>query len=313
MYYFAGHDKLMEYLKPCGGEHLEVSGWCGGEHFAATLPPSPSCNVPRVPFAALLLEGATLPTQPTLYTNVSSAAAMSERWHRDSLLHDDERKNTKVKAGDPWFLTQELYSGVAHSKVATMSIQEHVRNMRITPNKVPQYVFTSVENMPNATEHFLSDDVQLPSLLKGTLWTKLTLALGSSGTGMPFHDHDQAWLVLWHGKKRWFIFDSRNGLKLEKKTSNVDFVKKHYLSKSFQRFWSEGGWECTQEENELMFLPTHFIHAVINIGETIAMVGERCPNSEMRTETQRVCELDWPEDIGRRMPAQKLRDGGKRV
>ena len=62
-----------------------------------------------------------------------------------------------------------------------------------------------------------------------------------------------------------------------------------------------------------MFLPTHFIHAVINIGETIAMVGERCPNSEMGTETQRVCELDWPEDIGRRMPAQKLRDGGKRV
>ena len=56
----------------------------------------------------------------------------------------------------------------------------------------------------------------------------------------------------------------------------------------------------------MMFLPTNLIHAVINIGETVAVVGERCPSSELREDTLLVCESTWPSDIGHRLPVQKL-------
>jgi hypothetical protein len=308
MYYFVAHDVLTQYLNPCGlllADRVDpITGWCLGESFAATLPHNP-CNVPRVPFSTLFEAGATLPVAPTIFTNVSSSSATGERWRRSALLLDTERSNTKVQAGDPWLLTKQLFTGKRRREVITTTIQEHVLNMRrsrSTPE--PQYVFSRLS--PNKTFNFLSSDVHLPSLLSGKLWTKLTLALGSSGSGMPFHDHDHSWLVLWHGKKRWFIFDHRNGVKLPARMTNVEFAKTTYQSEDFQRFWKTAGWECTQEENEMMFLPTNLIHAVINIGETVAVVGERCPSSELREDTLLECESTWPSDIGHRLPVQKL-------
>lgn len=144
-------------------------------------------------------------------------------------------------------------------------------------------------------------------------WGHSTLALGVSGTGAIFHKHGPAANTVLFGKKRWFVYDERYGereefkkWKVSQREGGVGFeplwklvprkkeaglagwgeaekkvTMEHwavsengYRHPDFQEFWKDVGWECTQEAGEMIWVPGGQMHAVLNYGETIAVILE---------------------------------------
>merc|ERR1711971_1001316 len=81
-------------------------------------------------------------------------------------------------------------------------------------------------------------------------------------------------------------------------TNHQMMVGKYMHDQNFRKFWSQAGWECVQEPGEIMYIPWGYVHAVLNIGETIGIVGESC------TEKHPGCQA--PKTIGKRRPRQPL-------
>ena len=124
-----------------------------------------------------------------------------------------------------------------------------------------------------------------------------------------FHEHHSAITVLVFGKKRWMFFDhkaNRNGdyaINLDMDETNMDFLGRgprrgdYRTDDDFRKYWSEHGWECTQESGDLMYVPPGINHAVVNIGETVSIVSERCTPAQ-REDFRSEC-LPYTKNDGR--------------
>ena len=110
----------------------------------------------------------------------------------------------------------------------------------------------------------------------------MTFSLGGTGSGMMFHEHEDAWTASFAGLKRWIIWDrdvlSRDPppFQLNFETENKKFFDKVYTTRAHKAWLAKNGWECVQEPGEMMYIPGRMQHAVLNIGETVAVTGEYC-------------------------------------
>ena len=123
----------------------------------------------------------------------------------------------------------------------------------------------------------------------GTIYS--SLSLGASRAGALFHAHAPAWNALIFGKKRWLLFDERliskehqplitalkkMGKPTSSNFSNADFLTTEYRTPQFQEWWRSHGYECVQEPGEMLYIPDRFYHAILNLGEAVAVIGELC-------------------------------------
>lgn len=87
---------------------------------------------------------------------------------------------------------------------------------------------------------------------------------GIAGTGAPLHSHIDAWNALVHGKKRWFLFPPLQG---------------YYSTKPIWE-WLENGYpqvkplEFMQEAGDIVYIPRHWSHAVLNLQESVGIAVE---------------------------------------
>ena len=58
--------------------------------------------------------------------------------------------------------------------------------------------------------------------------------------------------------------------------SNADFLTTVYRTPEFQKWWGSHGYECIQEAGEMLYIPDRFYHAILNLGEAVAVIGEFC-------------------------------------
>jgi len=303
-------------------EQLGPGGWCLGTHYLKQLPPE-VCNIARRPFSDLLeVKTKRVPLdEPILFTNATTAWPAVQRWTRDKLLQDPLRGQVEMAAGLPKHIVEQQI-GKSEKNIFHVSVADHIRQIRTKPD---HYIFGQLpreelliaymnanlpkdqkgENAFNATDIFYYNDIEVPKRLKGRYWKKTTLALGGSRSGMLFHSHDLAWCALIYGRKRWFFFDDRT-FRLPIWTSNYDMLANEYVHrKDFRAWWGHKGWECVQEPGELMYIPPRLEHAVMNVGETIGIVGERCADLDDDDMESAFCKRR-PRDEGRRSPRQKL-------
>lgn len=290
-----------------GGERLGPGGWCLGSRYRGQLPPE-QCNIARRPLSDLLDESTKVPLdEPIIFTNATAAWPALERWARDELLQDPRRGQLVMKYGLPTQLIQDQFGEASASQKSDVSVADFIRKIRQSPD---HYIF---HRLPNKGEvnHSLGqafrEDINVPKTLSGKLWKKMTLALGGSGSGMLFHGHDVAWCALLFGRKRWFMLDQQDqsgALVLSPDTTNHEFmVTKYAQDKRFRKYWRHSGWECVQEAGELMYIPAWVTHAVLNIGETIGIVSEKCDMQKFAYHP----DCQWkPIDVGKRQPRQKL-------
>jgi len=303
------------------GEQLGPGGWCLGTRYREQLPPE-VCNIARRPFSDLFQATATrVPLdEPIIFTNATTAWPAIQRWTRDRLLQDPLRGQVEMNAGLSEHIREEQEGG-SKDKIVQVTVADHIRQIRQKPD---HYIFGQLPreediiafmnaNLPkeaknsfNAMDIFFYNDIKVPKRLSGKLWRKTTLALGGSRSGMLFHSHNVAWCALVYGRKRWLFYDDET-FQEPPWANNYDMLVNQYVhDKHFRDWWGRRGWECVQEPGELMYIPAYFEHAVMNIGETIGIVGERCSDIIEKDPAYAKCKKK-PKNQGNRSPRQKLK------
>eukprot|EP01052_Picozoa_sp_SAG31_P036601 SAG31_NODE_4597_length_3105_cov_2.095143_2_plen_466_part_00 len=108
----------------------------------------------------------------------------------------------------------------------------------------------------------------------------MRLGVGGSGSGAPFHDHDVIALnVAFAGRKRWLITrPCRPTCRIPSMGGAALYHPKMLLSEdrlpsAALAVLGAGGetWDCTQHPGEVIFVPEMFLHATINLEESVAV------------------------------------------
>ena len=119
------------------------------------------------------------------------------------------------------------------------------------------------------------------------------LGVGGSGSGAPFHDHDVVALnVAFAGRRRWLVtrpcsphcrIPFRQGgaavYHPEALLTEADELPSAALE---QLAPGEDTWDCTQHPGEVVFLPEGFLHATINLDESVAVAVQCDDGSDPR-------------------------------
>ena len=154
------------------------------------------------------------------------------------------------------------------------------------------YVFHNVSAGPVAQAlaplHALWRDVAFAQFAqqRGSQWLGpdppdlMRLGVGGSGSGAPFHDHDVAALnIAFAGRKRWLVtrpcrpdcrIPSMGGAALYHPEV---LLRQARLPAAALRVLGAGGdtWDCTQHPGEVVFIPAMFLHATVNLDESVAV------------------------------------------
>jgi hypothetical protein len=122
----------------------------------------------------------------------------------------------------------------------------------------------------------------------GSSEAELLLSIGQSGAGLPRHSHGAAWLASIVGSKFWVLHPpTAEGGAPE--FASLPFSAGMWLKRLADLGAPGAHWDgdggapsqqrvewCVQRPGEVMVLPPFWHHATINIGETIAVGGQRC-------------------------------------
>ena len=123
--------------------------------------------------------------------------------------------------------------------------------------------------------------------------TLVRLGIGGSGSGAPFHDHDVLALnVAFAGRKRWLVtqpcrpncqipfFKGGAAVYHPEKLLNEAQLPSAALR---QLANGESTWDCTQHPGEMVFVPEGFLHATINLEESVAVAVQCDDGADPRT------------------------------
>jgi len=113
-------------------------------------------------------------------------------------------------------------------------------------------------------------------------WSKYLL-ISAEGSGINFHRHTNAFNGLVFGRKRWFLYPPN--VEPPKLTMGSlpwfrTVYKPYWAAKRDEPVGSagrqgKGGLEqCMQEEGDLMYVPQHWWHATVALGEGIGLSGQ---------------------------------------
>ena len=254
--------------------------------------PTP-CTIPRVPWTDgdAWPEDWPPPRTPVLFTNYSNGWLAGERWTKRG-LREEPYSVVDVQASTPAGSLLEQ-KGKGHIRPADISLRSFIDRIEADPG-LPWYVF----ERRKALQDVLLADIEIPrqfggpkEALANSPWNHLFLSLGASRAGALFHAHAPAWNALIFGKKRWLLFDERliskehqplitalkkMGKPTSSNFSNADFLTTEYRTPQFQKWWRSHGYECVQEPGEMLYIPDRFYHAILNLGEAVAVIGELC-------------------------------------
>ena len=105
------------------------------------------------------------------------------------------------------------------------------------------------------------------------------LGVGGSGSGAPFHDHDVVALnVAFAGRKRWLVTrPCRPNCRIPFYASGAAVYhpekllrQKHLPAAALLALGAgDDTWDCTQIPGEVVFIPALFLHATVNMDESV--------------------------------------------
>ena len=98
----------------------------------------------------------------------------------------------------------------------------------------------------------------------------VTLGIGGRHSGVNFHFHGPGFSESIIGRKRWFLYPPDKGYpEINPNITVADWVKNNYQE------WSllSDSYECVIESNELLYFPSNWIHATLNLDSYNAFVS----------------------------------------
>ena len=133
----------------------------------------------------------------------------------------------------------------------------------------PLYIFDDSfsHRIPDALEH-LAPTPRAFTAIAAACQLRHQLALGPRMTGAHIHFHQDAWNLLLAGEKRWFLQPPGN--KTVSRKHPVDWLEDDYTAAT-----AAGALlECTQRPGDVLFIPHHWSHAVVNVRDSLAVATE---------------------------------------
>ena len=172
----------------------------------------------------------------------------------------------KVRIGSSSSLAD---SGIASQTMTIRQYAEYIHDAGPLLNGSKLFVFDRDGILLDAPE--LSKGYQVHPIFSQHSATR-TLSLGTSGTGIHFHFHLDAWLELLAGYKRWFLYPPSVGNQPGRGAtqSSLEWVLDALPSLSVD----QRPLQCVQGPGQIMYVPEGWYHAVVNIGDTVAIAGQ---------------------------------------
>ena len=115
----------------------------------------------------------------------------------------------------------------------------------------------------------------------------LAISIGADQQGFGFHHHREAWNVVLFGAKRWILYDHdrihRNITRQRRFVrdwddpvllSTTEWIRTLMPHPERMAELRAHGHDCVQHAGEMMFVPKRWLHAVTNIGDTVAIISE---------------------------------------
>ena len=95
---------------------------------------------------------------------------------------------------------------------------------------------------------------------------RISVLIGPSGSGVPFHQHGPVFAEVFFGKKRWFLSDPGHKPLFDVNESSLRWLHEQTPAELEAKTWLL---ECTLERNQILWIPDNWWHATLNIGETV--------------------------------------------
>eukprot|EP01026_Neomeris_dumetosa_P078475 TRINITY_DN84912_c0_g1_i2.p3 TRINITY_DN84912_c0_g1~~TRINITY_DN84912_c0_g1_i2.p3 ORF type:complete len:135 (-),score=6.29 TRINITY_DN84912_c0_g1_i2:167-571(-) len=94
-----------------------------------------------------------------------------------------------------------------------------------------------------------------------------SFGIGHSGSGVPFHIHGHGFSEVIHGQKRWILFPPQMRPNFDPNESSFWWLKHYFPNLSAQE--KAMMQDCIIGPGELLYFPSEWWHATINLGETV--------------------------------------------
>lgn len=103
------------------------------------------------------------------------------------------------------------------------------------------------------------------------IWSHTSLSFGSggSGSGVPFHTHGHVFAEVFHGRKRWFLQEPGPEPRFDPDESSLRWAT--VVAPTIPAEDRAKILECVCGPGELLYIPSHWHHSTLNLGESVFM------------------------------------------
>ncbi|XP_052781456.1 uncharacterized protein LOC128218004 isoform X2 [Mya arenaria] len=255
-------------------------GWREPDEATLQLYDTGICNIDRVNAVDLTLdifESTYRHRKPVIVTFPNGAEDWINpgKWTVESL---------KTEYGDRWVLSgnaREIVRRGGSGYVET-TFEEYLNDLLNESDQIgePFYVF----------DRDFYNNSYLPDSLKPPPYFKIQdgvddsiFFLGSSGSGVSFHKHADAWNGVIFGRKKWFLYTVD---KTPPGGVYPGFTQREWFDKLYPQLQDKDKpLECVQEAGEILYLPESVYHGTVNLGDTIAIGIQK---KEAVTEVEKI-------------------------
>jgi hypothetical protein len=224
------------------------------------------------------------------------AVLLAQRWQRAELLRRYGR-SVRVEPLRPIEVAQFGPGQGAAGESGAVDLTQFVEGMRSPWSAAALHQLFDRA----AGQAVVADYAVLPGM--GGLG-EVSLSLGASRAGLPMHSHGESYLALVHGRKLWLVLPPSGGAatdmptpaKLPAVVTDV-FANQTALDPSLRQIlgWLAAGSQdgrkgggggggggggvevpmlCVQEPGDVMYIPSGWRHATLNIGEALGIAGQ---------------------------------------
>lgn len=231
---------------------------------------TPYCNIPRVSAASLSREAFAakyLEKEPVIIVGATNIEPFTRATSKFSLL---------AKYGNySVILSSANKNSYAKKEVL---FREYVDAMRTQPldasGASSWYLFGDNKHKEwNAVFSLY----ELPQRYMYGPYSSLSFGIGPDGSGVPFHTHGHVFNEVFYGRKRWWLqapdkkVSDDEGPRFDPNNSSIQWLT--YLRPTYTTAEAQRLLECVCHPGEMIYIPSFWHHATLNIGETVFMAN----------------------------------------
>ncbi len=270
---------------------LQSSSWAPPRASDSTVPSAAahSCTIDRVALADLSearFESDYRGVKPIIITGATEGWGATTHWHKEALLRD--HGDARVELGHPSEIVAFGGTGGTFS-----TLRKFIGSFGGGSAAADRVVFDSSEVLRQRPKLRADFDTPAPfarmmaDTRGGVSWQMLSI--GDDGAGLSFHSHGDSWLGLVHGVKRWLLYPpGRAPKELFETLGPVALPIRDWVQQFLPQLpvaVPSPLVDCLQYAGEAMYVPAGWLHATVNVGETIGAGGQAHWSATRRRDT----------------------------